>query len=62
MGGNTDALKLVSSLTLFRAAAQSLAGQAAIFGFLLQSCDSILAQTATQSYPPCVQTLARVNG
>ena len=59
MGGRTDALKLVSSLTLFRAAAaQSLAGEC---DSLLQNCDSILAQTATQGYPPCPETLARIN-
>lgn len=62
MGGSTDALKLVSSLTLFRAAAQSLAGEDATFESLVQGCDSILDQTSAQGYPPCSQTLARVIG
>jgi uncharacterized protein (DUF1810 family) len=62
MGGSTDALKLVSSLTLFRAAAQRLTGEDPTLRFLLQSCDSILVHTAAQGYPQCAQTLALVNG
>ncbi|PYJ12103.1 MAG: DUF1810 domain-containing protein [Verrucomicrobia bacterium] len=57
MGGRTDALKLVSSLTLFRAAAQSLTGEDPSFDSVAQRCDSILKQTAAQGYPPCAQTL-----
>ena len=60
MGGSTDALKLVSSLTLFRAAAQSLAGNDPAFDSLVKRFDSILVQTCPQGYPPCAQTLARV--
>ena len=60
MGGRTDALKLVSSLTLFRAAAQSLAGEDPTFDSLAQRCDSILEQTSAQGYPPCAHTFARV--
>jgi uncharacterized protein (DUF1810 family) len=59
MGGRTDALKLVSSLTLFRVAAQSLVGEDPTFDLLAQQCDSILQRTTSQSYPPCAQTLAR---
>ena len=59
MGSNIDALKLVSSLTLFRAASQSLAREDATFDALAQRCDSILQQAAGQGYPPCAQTLAR---
>jgi len=62
MGGSTDALKLVSSLTLFRTAAQSLAGEDPSFEPLAQRFDSILVRTSAQGYPPCVQTLARVTG
>ncbi len=62
MGGSTDALKLASSLTLFRAAAQSLAGEDPTFDSFAQRCDSILGQTSTQGYPLCVHTLARVTG
>ena len=60
MGSSTDALKLVSSLTLFRAAARSLAGEDPAFNSLAQRCDSILKQTAAQGYPPCAHTLARL--
>jgi uncharacterized protein (DUF1810 family) len=59
LGGQTDALKLVSSLTFFRAAAQSLASEDPSFGSLAQLCDSLLAQTAVRGFPPCAQTLAR---
>jgi uncharacterized protein (DUF1810 family) len=60
MGSGTDALKLVSSLTLFRAAAQSLTGEDPIFDSLARRCDSILGQTSAQGYQPCAQTLAAV--
>jgi uncharacterized protein (DUF1810 family) len=59
MGGRTDALKLISSLTLFRAAAQSLAREDPTFDSLAQRCDSILKQTSAQGYPPCAKTLER---
>jgi uncharacterized protein (DUF1810 family) len=62
MGGGTDALKLVSSLTLFRAAAQSLVGKDPAFEFLAQLCDSILEQTSAQGYLPCAHTVSRVVG
>ena len=60
MGSRTDALKLVSSLTLFRAAAQSLAGENVTLDSVVQNCDSLLAQIGEQGYPPCRQTLAEV--
>lgn len=62
MGSSIDALKLVSSLTLFRAAARSLAGEDVTFEALAQLCDSILQQTTRQGYPPCAGTLAKVTG
>jgi len=62
MGGSTDALKLVSSLTLFRVAAQSLVGEDPTFDALAQHLDSILGQSSAQRYPPCAHTLARVIG
>jgi uncharacterized protein (DUF1810 family) len=62
MGGSTDALKLVSSLTLFRAAAQCLAGEDPTFNSFAQRCDSILGRTSAQGHPPCAQTLGRVSG
>ena len=59
MGGSTDALKLVSSLTLFRAAASRLAQGASEpdFARLSGICDSILHRTAAQGYPPCQFTI-----
>lgn len=60
MGGSTDALKLASSLTLFRAAALHLAGNDASLMALAQRCDSILEQLAVQGYPPCRFTLDRI--
>ncbi len=62
MGGSTDAVKLVSSLTLFRAVAQSLVGEDTTFEALALRCDSILGRTSAQGYPPCAQTLARAVG
>jgi uncharacterized protein (DUF1810 family) len=58
MGGATDALKFVSSVTLFRAAAQRVAGEDPSFRPFAQRCDFILQQTAAQGYAPCVRTLA----
>ena len=60
LGGRTDALKLVSSLTLFRAAAQTLAGEDPTFDSIAQHFDSILERTGAQGYPPCTHTLARI--
>jgi uncharacterized protein (DUF1810 family) len=59
MGGGTDALKLVSSLTLFRVGARRLAPEDAAFESLAQLCDSLLGQTAVQGFPPCAQTPAQ---
>jgi len=62
MGGETDAYKLVSSLTLFRAAARQLveSKEDANLKNLVRTCDSILERTATQGYPPCEFTLERI--
>jgi uncharacterized protein (DUF1810 family) len=60
MGSDIDALKLVSSLTLFRVAAQSLAGDDSTFDSLVQCCDHILEQTAAQGCPQCAHTLVRL--
>jgi uncharacterized protein (DUF1810 family) len=60
MGGGTDALKLVSSLTLFCVAAQSLAGEDSTFDSLAQRCGFILGQVNAQGYLRCVQTLSQV--
>jgi len=61
MGGSTDAHKLVSSVTLFRAAAAELAQDdgGSDFTRLSDLCTSILERTSTQGYPPCEFTLER---
>ncbi len=60
MGGSTDALKLASSLTLFRAAALHLAKNDASLVALAKRCNSILEQLDAQGYPPCRFTLDRI--
>lgn len=61
MGGNTDAKKLTSSLTLFRAAAAHLSstGQDTNQNFkrLETRCDRIFSLISSQSYFPCRSTL-----
>jgi len=61
MGGSTDAYKLASSATLFRAAASRLAqsNDTAEFAQLSQCCEDILQHTAAQGYPTCAFTLER---
>ena len=61
MGSRTDALKLVSSLTLFRAAVHSFRHGELTFAFLTQ-CYSILEQTAPQGYRPSAHTHAQLSG
>src|SRR5882724_9243730 len=61
MGGRTDALKLVSSLTLFRAAAEQLAREDPVYGSLAERLAASLGQTARQDYPACDFTLARID-
>lgn len=60
MGSQIDALKLVSSLTLFQAAARSLTREGPEFAALAEECDVLLADIAAQGYPPCRQTAARL--
>jgi uncharacterized protein (DUF1810 family) len=60
MGGRTDALKLVSSLTLFRAAAEQLGREDPTFASLAERLAASLEQTTKQGYPVCNFTLARV--
>ena len=61
MGSDTDASKLVSSVTLFRAASLHLATDKAGLEFkhLADTCDAILERANTQGYPPCAFTLVR---
>ena len=60
MGSRIDALKLVSSLTLFRAAAERLANDDQTFHSLTALSDSILKKTATHGSAACAQTLSRL--
>jgi uncharacterized protein (DUF1810 family) len=60
MGSQTDALKLVSSLTLFRAAAGQLAREHPTFASLAERLAALLGQTTEQGYPACDFTLARI--
>jgi len=60
MGGRTDALKLVSSLTLFRAAAEQLAREDPAYASLAEHLAPLLTQTSEQGYPACDFTLGRI--
>lgn len=60
MGGSIDALKLASSLTLFRAAAEELSARDPSLAPLTQCCDDILQRIASDGYGPCDFTLARL--
>ena len=60
MGGRTDALKLVSSLTLFRAAAEQLVRKDPVYASLAERLATLLEQTTEQGYPACDFTLARI--
>jgi uncharacterized protein (DUF1810 family) len=61
MGGRTDALKLVSSLTLFRAAAERLSREDPDYAKLAERLSALLGQTTRQNYPACDFTLARID-
>jgi uncharacterized protein (DUF1810 family) len=60
MGSQIDALKMVSSLTLFRAAAEQLAREDSTLASLAERLATLLGQTSEQGYPACDFTLARV--
>jgi uncharacterized protein (DUF1810 family) len=61
MGSQIDALKLVSSLTLFRAAAEQLAREDPVYASLAERLSALLEQTSGQGYPVCDFTLARID-
>ena len=61
MGGRTDALKLGSSLTLFRAAAEQLGREDPVYASLAERLAALLGQTGEQGYPACDFTLARID-
>ena len=58
MGSRIDARKLVSSLTLFHAAAGSLAAEDNSFEPLARLCDSVLHRAAAEDYSRCAHTAA----
>jgi len=58
MGSRIDALKLVSSLTLFRAATHSLAAEEPAANSLAELCGTVLSRAAAEGYPACAHTLA----
>ena len=60
MGRRIDALKLVSSLTLFRAAAEQLAREDPVYASPAERLAGLLEQTSEQGYPPCDFTLGRI--
>ena len=62
MGSRIDALKLVSSLTLFRAAARSLSAADTSFEPLAQLCDATLHQTEAEGYSPCSHSATATTG
>ena len=63
MGSSTDALKLVSSLTLFGHAAKQLHGSdgLAAYGALARVAAEVLNTAERQGYGPCQFTLSRLN-
>ena len=60
MGSQIDALKLISSLTLFRAAADQLGRENSTLASLAERLSALLEQTTRQGYPACDFTLARI--
>ena len=61
MGSQIDALKLVSSLTLFHAAAEQLAREDPVYASLAGRLAASLELTSAQGYPACDFTLARID-
>lgn len=58
MGGRLDALKLVSSLTLFRTAAERLAtDEPALVRPFARTVDAAIAHAGAHGFPPCARTL-----
>jgi uncharacterized protein (DUF1810 family) len=66
MGSEIDAVKLVSSMTLFRAIADRLVAGAPAdaretLSAIRRHADAILRVAAAQGYPPCAFTLQRLS-
>jgi uncharacterized protein (DUF1810 family) len=62
MGGETDALKLVSSLTLFEIAAKKSAAEDASLQPLVELCGRVLVQAEQEGFPRCDYTIRQVPG
>ncbi len=60
MGSRIDALKLVSSLTLFRAAGERLAADESSIKSVARVCDAVFDRAGAEGYSPCVHTTARL--
>ncbi len=60
MGSRIDALKLVSSLTLFRVAAESIRSESPTLQSVARHCDFLLGLTAAQAYHPCAHTISEI--
>ena len=61
MGSSIDAMKLVSSLTLFGRIARELEREGLeACGALASIADEILAAAESQGYPPCQRTIAHL--
>jgi uncharacterized protein (DUF1810 family) len=60
MGSRIDALKLISSMTLFAAVARDLAAVEPECGALAEVAEEILARGAAEGFPPCAFTAAPI--
>lgn len=63
MGSEIDAMKLVSSLTLFGHVAKALAVEedSTAFAVVASAADDVLAAAAREGFPPCAATLQRLH-
>ena len=61
MSSNLDAMKLISSVTLFGAAAGSITNKCSSFDELRNLCQAILIAAEAQGYSPCAVTLRQVD-
>ena len=60
MGSETDALKLVSSLTLFEFAARKTADADPSLNAFAELCGRVLARAGQQGFPRCAHTLRQL--
>ena len=62
MGSQVDVYKLVSSLTLFRSAAQKLAAADDVEDYrsMVRAAEQVLTVAESEGYPPCSHTLDHI--